>query len=117
VAVATQDRLATGKTFEEALHALFPDLPAPKPSAPAEAGAQPTVARAEAGGGQPSSPPQPQQQQSPPAPADLDRLARQAQQLLSDYERLTAEGRHREAGEKLDQLKQALAELNRRPNR
>jgi len=35
------------------------------------------------------------------------------EQLISDYERLSAEGKHREAGEKLDQLKQVLAELKR----
>jgi hypothetical protein len=34
--------------------------------------------------------------------------------LLTDYERLTAEGRHREAGEKLDQLKQAISDMNRK---
>jgi hypothetical protein len=41
-------------------------------------------------------------------------LTRQAQQLFSDYERLTAEGKHRDAGEKLDQLKQVFAELKRK---
>ncbi len=44
---------------------------------------------------------------------DIDRLVKQAQQAIADYERLTAEGKHREAGEKLDQLKQVLAELSR----
>jgi len=33
---------------------------------------------------------------------------KQAQQLFAEYERLTAEGKHREAGEKLDQLRQLL---------
>jgi hypothetical protein len=53
----------------------------------------------------------------PPAQAsspDNDRLVKQAQQLISDYERLSAEGKHREAGDKLDQLKATLAELNRK---
>jgi hypothetical protein len=40
-------------------------------------------------------------------------LIQQAAQLFADYERLTAEGKHREAGEKLDQLKQTFAELKR----
>jgi hypothetical protein len=46
--------------------------------------------------------------------AEIEQLARQAQQQLSDYERFTAEGKHREAGEKLDQLKQTLDQLNRK---
>jgi hypothetical protein len=32
---------------------------------------------------------------------------------MAEYERLSSQGRHREAGEKLDQLKQTLAELQR----
>jgi hypothetical protein len=55
----------------------------------------------------PAAPPQ-------PGPSDLSGLARQAQQLLNDYERLSSEGKHREAGEKLDQLKQTITEMNRR---
>ena len=51
----------------------------------------------------------------PAQPAvDLSQLAASAQQLLADYEKLTSQGRHREAGEKLDQLKQTIAEMNRR---
>jgi hypothetical protein len=41
-------------------------------------------------------------------------LIRQSLQQIADYEKLSAEGKHREAGEKLDQLKQTLAELNRK---
>jgi hypothetical protein len=108
VAVATQDRLASAKTFEEALKILFPALQTRQPAAPPQP--QPgQMAQA-----------QPQQNQAAPAqPAmpqarDADLLIQQAQQLFSDYERLTAEGKHREAGEKLDQLKQAFGELRRR---
>jgi uncharacterized protein len=106
VAVATQDRLATGKTFEEALNLLFPELAgtrAPSPPSEVQPVQQPTP-------GQPSSSQKPAQ----PSSDEGERLAKQAQQLLTDYERLTAEGKHREAGEKLDQLKQTLTELNRR---
>ena len=46
--------------------------------------------------------------------SDIDSLVKQAQQLIADYERLSAAGKHREAGEKLDQLKATLAELNRK---
>ena len=108
VALATQDQLKTGKTFEEALALLVPGV-APVPSTPA--GQPPTPSDRETASKQPAA--------SKPSAAqvgssDIERLTRQAQQLLSDYERLTAEGKHREAGEKLDQLKQTLAELNRK---
>jgi hypothetical protein len=103
VAIATQDRLATGKTFDEALKKLFVEL-------------GPTAPPTETAASQP--PPRPDTQPAPaaaqPPSGDVERLARQAQQLLTDYERLTAEGRHREAGEKLDQLKQAISDMNRK---
>ncbi|HJQ70471.1 MAG TPA: UPF0182 family protein [Blastocatellia bacterium] len=107
VAVATQNRLATGNTFEEALRKLMADTPTQQP---AETVAQ-TAPPARPPGGAPSPTPAAPAQ---PAAGDLGGLARQAQQLLSDYERLSAEGRHREAGEKLDQLKQTITEMNRR---
>ncbi|HJQ22422.1 MAG TPA: UPF0182 family protein [Blastocatellia bacterium] len=104
VAIATQDRLAYGRTFDEALRALFPEIgPSAKPATPSAPAAQPAAP--------------PQQAAKPAAPAtpagDEARLIQQAAQLLADYERLTAEGKHREAGEKLDQLKQTLGELKR----
>ena len=103
VAVATQDRLETAKSFDEALAKLFPDLGATKLATavpPAETHAVPQETAA---------------QQPPQAPAgEVDRLLKQAAQLLTDYERLTAEGKHREAGDKLDQLKQTITELNRK---
>jgi uncharacterized protein len=107
VAVATQDRLAYGRTFEEALRALFPELgeQAAKPSPTAQASQQ--SAQQQTAGKPPAPPP------APAANTEAGRLIQQAAQLLADYERLTAEGKHREAGEKLDQLKQTLAELNR----
>jgi hypothetical protein len=106
VAVATQDRLATGKTFAEALNLLFPELATTK-ALPSTSEPQPdTLQRDE----QPLS----SQKPSQPSSTEADRLAKQAQQLLTDYERLSAEGKHREAGEKLDQLKQTLTELNRK---
>jgi septation ring formation regulator EzrA len=47
-------------------------------------------------------------------PGDVGQLLQQAQRLLTEYEQLTSQGRYREAGERLEQLKQTLAELNRR---
>jgi len=105
VAVATQDQLRTAKNFDEALALLFPGLPTRQ----AATATQPAQGEAKATA-KPTASPLP----ATPASADVDRLLKQAQQLLSDYERLTSEGKHREAGEKLDQLKQTLAELNRK---
>jgi uncharacterized membrane protein (UPF0182 family) len=120
VAVATQDRLVAAKTFDEALALLFPGL-SPQPSRPAPPGEQSTQTQAQVppaqGATQPpgqGAPPQGSTNQGSPPDAESQRLSRQALQLISDYERLTAAGKHREAGEKLDQLKQTLDQLNRR---
>jgi uncharacterized membrane protein (UPF0182 family) len=104
VATATQDRLTAGKNFDEALNNLLPELASQKVSSG-------TVAE--------NKPPPPGEKPTTTPPstspaADVAALARQAQQLISDYERLTAEGKHRDAGDKLDQLKQVLAELARK---
>ena len=106
VAVATQDQLKAAKNFEEALALLFPGFSLH--GTPATA--QPSQLEAQVSSKPPAAAPPTGQ----PSPSETDRLAKQAQQLISDYERLTAEGKHREAGEKLDQLKQTLAELNRK---
>ncbi len=105
VAIATQDKLVSAKTFDEALALLFPGLSPPGEQPPETPTTQKPVESA-------NKPAQPAQSAQPAV--DLSQLAQNAQQLLSDYERLTSQGRHREAGEKLDQLKQAIAEMNRR---
>lgn len=102
VAVATQDKLVSAKTFDEALALLFPGLSQPTAQPPETPTAQQPVESAN----KPAQPAQPA--------VDLSQLADRAQQLISEYEKLTSQGRHREAGEKLDQLKQTLAEMNRR---
>ena len=115
VAVATQDQLKTGKTFDEAIGLLFPGTPTRQAVAAEQSKSN---AQQAAAAGQPStSAAQAPGQSSPRAEQpsnEIDQLLKQAQQLLSDYERLTAEGRHREAGEKLDQLKQILDQRNRK---
>ena len=107
VAVATQDQLKAASTFEEALGLLVPGV-----------SLRPTTRPDQAGQVQPTQPKTTQPSPGPPAvqttSPDIERLTKQAQQLISDYERLSAEGKHREAGEKLDQLKQVLAELKRK---
>jgi uncharacterized membrane protein (UPF0182 family) len=108
VAVATQDRLASAKTFEEALRILFPELQTKQPGAPARPQGQLAISQSQ------QNETAPAQTSAMPQAGDAERLIQQAQQLFSEYERLTAEGKHREAGERLDQLKQTFAELRRR---
>ena len=118
VAIATQDQLKAAKTFDEALNLLVPGLgplqAAPAGQAVAAGQTSPAGQPSALGGQMAAKQPGPGQPPVQATSSDIDRLAKQAQQLISDYERLTAEGKHREAGEKLDQLKQTLAELNRK---
>jgi uncharacterized membrane protein (UPF0182 family) len=97
VVLALQDRLAYGPTFDSAMRALF--------------------------GGEVSSltgtnaPVEPERSAGPstsatkPA-ADMNELITGAAKDLADYQRLTAEGKLGEAGQKLEQLKRKLDELN-----
>src|SRR5215472_1529728 len=97
VVLALQDRLAYGPTFEAALTSLF------------EGGASSLTATAS-----PS-----ETAQRPPAStsrptADLDAMIAQAAKDLADYQRLTAEGKLGEAGQKLEHLKRTLEEMRKR---
>jgi uncharacterized protein len=101
VVLALQDRLAYGPTFESALASLFGGTVS---SLTATAGS-PTAAPAEshkagtsAAAGQPA--------------ADANALIAEAARDLSDYQRLTAEGKLGEAGQKLEELKRVLEKLN-----
>ena len=103
VVLALQDRLAYGPTFESALASLFggavSSLTAPSKSAaavPAEPARGATASTAL------------------PA-ADLNALIAEAARDLADYQRLTAEGKLGEAGQKLEELKRVLEKLNTRP--
>ena len=99
VVLAVQDRLAYGPTFESAMAALFGGGVSSLSAAalPPEAGRN-----AEASGG------------SPRPAADLNALIAEAAKDLADYQRLTAEGKLGEAGQKLEELKRALDKLNAR---
>jgi hypothetical protein len=97
VVLALQDRLAYGPTFEAALASLF-------------GGETPGIAATEAEQPQahgPSAAPNSTQ----PA-ADLNGLIADAGKDFADYQRLTAEGKLGEAGQKLDQLKVVIDQLN-----
>jgi len=101
VVLALQDRLAYGPTFETALAALLGNAPSTLATQP---GAAPATPR-------PASPPA----TGTPAPAgDLDALISDAARDLADYQRLTAEGRLGEAGQRLEALKQKLERLQNR---
>ncbi|HXJ07820.1 MAG TPA: UPF0182 family protein [Candidatus Acidoferrum sp.] len=100
VVLALQDRLAYGPTFQSAMSALFGGA-ASSTSAVAESEEPARTASASAAA-------------SGAAP-DLKALIAQAAKDLSDYQRLTAEGKLGEAGQKLEQLKRTLELLNKSP--
>jgi hypothetical protein len=98
VVLALQDRLAYGPTFESALASLFGGAvsstsAAAVPAEPARGAPASTVSPA----------------------ADLNALIAEAAKDLADYQRLTAEGKLGEAGQKLEELKRLLDKLNARP--
>jgi uncharacterized protein len=99
VVLALQDRLAYGPTFESAMAALFGGAVSSLTAAavPAEAVRGASAAAA-----------------SPHPAADLNALIAEAAKDLADYQRLTAEGKLGEAGQKLEELKRALDKLNPR---
>ena len=96
VVLALQDRLAYGPTFEAALAGLFGQaLPATAAAAPA-----------------PRTPNSTTPATAVPT-ADLTTLIRDAAHDLAEYQRLTAEGKLGEAGQRLETLKQKLEELQK----
>src|SRR5215203_1959777 len=93
VVLATQDRLAFGTSFAEALTNLFGG----------DAGARPTPSA----GGTPAG------TESQDAQVTAAELIERAAAALADYQRLTAEGKLGEAGQKLESLKHTLDELQK----
>jgi uncharacterized membrane protein (UPF0182 family) len=91
VVLALQDRLAYGPTFEAALASLY-------------GGEASSLRTAEA--------PQPAPASQAPQSADLHSLIAEAGKDLADYQRLTAEGKLGEAGQKLEELKRVIDQLN-----
>jgi hypothetical protein len=93
VVLALQDRLAYAPTFEGALASLFGSEGSSLTSTEAA-----PAAPASAGVSQPAQ--------------DLNALIAQAGKDFSDYQRLTAEGKLAEAGQKLDDLKRMLDKMS-----
>jgi uncharacterized membrane protein (UPF0182 family) len=104
VVLALQDKLAYGPTFESAMASLFggtvSSLTAPSTSAAAVLTEPKRSATASA--------------TLPSTTADRDALIGDAAKDLADYQRLTAEGKLGEAGQKLEELKRVLDKLNTR---
>jgi uncharacterized membrane protein (UPF0182 family) len=97
VVLALQDRLAYGPTFESALNALFGGAPSTTSAAPPAA---------ESGQHAPGAVP------AGTETGGRNALIEQAVKDLSDYQRLTAQGKLGEAGQKLEHLKRTLEQLN-----
>jgi len=95
VVLALQDRLAYGPTFELAMRALFggetSSLSAAAPAETPRSATEPATTKLK---------------------EDMNTLISGAAKDLADYQRLTAEGKLAEAGQKLEELKQKLDELN-----
>lgn len=98
VVLATQEKLAYGQTFTEAMNNLF-----------GEAAAQPQP---------PSGEERPQEGMPSPGPSptpgqNLQQLINRAIQEFDDYQRLMSQGKFAEAGQKLEQHKRTLDEIRR----
>ncbi len=100
VVLALQDRLAYGPTFESAMAGLFGGGPSSTSAAAAPA-EQPQRAPASGAAAGPAM--------------DRNALITEAAKDLADYQRLTADGKLGEAGQKLEQLKHTLDQLNAHP--
>jgi uncharacterized membrane protein (UPF0182 family) len=89
VVLATQERLTYAENFETALRQLLgqPQKTTAKETEPAKPGEKPAVGQS------------------------VNELVKQASQAFADYQRLTAEGKLAEAGQKLDELKRILNQL------
>ena len=107
VVVAVQDRLGYGPTFDVALANLLSQNTATSQTTEMPAAAQQGQVAAPA----PGQPPVPGAPAPAATPASTQALIDQAARDLADYQRLTAEGKLGEAGQKLESLKRALEQL------
>jgi uncharacterized membrane protein (UPF0182 family) len=104
VVLALQDKLAYGPTFESAMAALFGGAASSLSAAPTTgAAAEPARGAGTSAALSGASP-----------TGDINGLIAEAAKDLADYQRLTAEGKLGEAGQKLEELKRALDKLNAR---
>ena len=112
VVLATHEKLVSGATFNEAMTNLFGAAAAEASPAPSGQASQTGQAGpsgpAPPGGGEPGKP-------SPSAtPAqNLQQLVERAIQEFDEYQRLTAQGKLGEAGQKLEQHRKTLEEIRK----
>jgi hypothetical protein len=102
VVLALQDRLAYGPTFESAMAALFGGAVSSLTASSTTTASVPAEPVRSAPGSI----------TSPQPAADLNALIAEAAKDLAEYQRLTAEGKLGEAGQKLEELKRTLDKLN-----
>ncbi|HEX4029819.1 MAG TPA: UPF0182 family protein [Terracidiphilus sp.] len=110
VVLALQDRLAYGPDFQSALASLFGGAPSSlseSQAAQSESGSGSTSGSgaASTSGATPGG-------TAAPRTPDLNALIGQANGDFNDYQRLTSQGKLSQAGQKLDDLKRVLGELN-----
>lgn len=98
VVLATQEKLAYGQTFSEAMNKLFGEA---------------ATAAPEPGPGPATPGTEPQPAPSPTPAENLQQLVIRALQEFEDYQRLTSQGKLGEAGQKLEQHKRTLEEIRR----
>jgi uncharacterized membrane protein (UPF0182 family) len=98
VVLATQEKLAYGQTFAEAMTNLFGAAGA-ETTPPASSGQAPQEGRAPAPSATPS--------------ATLQQLVDRAIQEFDDYQRLMSQGKFAEAGQKLEQHRRTLDEIRK----
>ena len=96
VVLATQEKLTYAANFETALTQLLGDAP-----------------KANSKDGETKNSDNSDGTQSNGVPQSTDKLIKQAAQTFNDYQRLTSEGKLGEAGQKLDELKRILGELQK----
>jgi uncharacterized membrane protein (UPF0182 family) len=111
VVLATQDRLAYGNNFDEALKSLFGEAA----NAPAQLKPESTQPSAPSTTGTPGTkaPPEGSTSPQPSVPPNVQQLVIRAVQEFEDYQRLTSEGKLGEAGKKLEEHKRTLEELRK----
>jgi uncharacterized membrane protein (UPF0182 family) len=100
VVLATQEKLAYGQTFGEAMTGLF-----------GEAAAQPTPPPPTGQAAPKEGTPQPTPAATPPQ--NLQQLVNRAIQEFDDYQHLMSQGKFAEAGQKLEQHKRTLEEIRK----
>jgi uncharacterized membrane protein (UPF0182 family) len=100
VVLATQEKLGYGQNFSEAMNNLFGEAATAPSQQQPQTQQKPPEATASPG--------------ATPAPTDsLQQLVTRAIQEFDDYQRLTAQGKLAEAGQKLEQHKRTLDEIRK----